>query len=126
VIVPGAAGVTDAEPLTGSGPDQSLWLGLAEAVHDVTFLLDQESVTDCPSVTMLEDAEIDTVGGALLAPPPHPLRNHRMQAMSKTDVGFLITDLMSFILAVSLTRSLRKSGSTHTPTGYRKDLGHIF
>ena len=74
MIVPGAAGVIDAEPLDGSGPDQSLWLGLAEAMQEVAFVLDQASVTFWPSVTLLGDADIVTVGsrvGGGLPAPPH-------------------------------------------------------
>jgi len=75
LIVPGAAGVTVAEPLASSGPDQSFWLGLAEAEQEVALVLDQLSVTFWPSVTLLGDAEITTVGlsggGCSLPAPPH-------------------------------------------------------
>jgi hypothetical protein len=67
----------------GWGPDQSLSLGLAEAVQEVAFVLDQVNVTDCPSVTVLGDAESATVGagggGGLALPPPHPLRSNGPQ-----------------------------------------------
>jgi hypothetical protein len=75
VIVPGEAGATVAEPLAGSGPDQSFWLELAEAEQEVAFVLDQLSVTFWPSVTLLGDADIMTVGlsggGCGLPAPPH-------------------------------------------------------
>ncbi len=78
MIVPADTGATDFEPPVGSGPDQSLSLGLAEAVHDVAFVLDQVSVTDCPKVTVLGDAEIVTVGeaGGAAALPPQPWSKH--------------------------------------------------
>jgi hypothetical protein len=46
----------------GLDPDQSLSLGVVEAVQEVAFVLDQVSVTDWPKVTVLDDAEIVTVG----------------------------------------------------------------
>jgi hypothetical protein len=49
-MVPEAAGVTDREPETICEPDQSLSFGLADAVHDVAFVLDQVSVIDWPAL----------------------------------------------------------------------------
>ena len=60
--VPAAAGMADWEPLVATAPDQSLSLGVAEAVQEVACVLDQVRVTDCPTVTELGDAEIVTVG----------------------------------------------------------------
>jgi hypothetical protein len=37
---------TTSDPLVGSEPDQLLTFGLADAVQDVAFVLDQVSVTD--------------------------------------------------------------------------------
>jgi|SRR5271156_6244101 len=68
VTVPDDDGVTDLAPLMDSEPDQSFSLGVAVAVQDVAFSLDQVRVTDWPNVTELEDAEIVTVGRTV--PPP--------------------------------------------------------
>ena len=58
-------------------PDQSLSVGLAKAVQDVAFVLDQLSVTDCPRVTDAEAALILIVGigGGVLEPPPHAIKS---------------------------------------------------
>jgi|SRR3974390_2961867 hypothetical protein len=67
VAVPTDGGVTVREPLSVSGPDQSLSFGLAVAVQEVALTLDHVSVVDCPTVIGLGEAEIVTVGGAGLA-----------------------------------------------------------
>jgi hypothetical protein len=64
-------------------------LGLAEAVQEAAFVLDQVSITVCPSVTVAETVVIVTVGinGGGLDPPLHaftrkqyePLRNSATQ-----------------------------------------------
>jgi hypothetical protein len=64
VDVPTGTGETTAEPLVGSGPDQSLALGFADAAQDVAFVLDQVSVTGCGGSMggrARDDAEIMTV-----------------------------------------------------------------
>jgi hypothetical protein len=43
--VPLGGGETTAEPLVGSGPDQSLAFGPADATQDVALVLDQVRVT---------------------------------------------------------------------------------
>jgi hypothetical protein len=62
VIVPADPGVTDRWPFMDSEPDQSLSLGLAEAVQAVAFVLDQVNITAWPTVKLLGNAEIVTVG----------------------------------------------------------------
>jgi hypothetical protein len=75
VVVPCAVGITVAEPPVGWIPAQSASIGLADAVHEVAFVLDQVRVDVSPKVTALGQVEIVTVGageeGAL--PPPHAL-----------------------------------------------------
>jgi hypothetical protein len=99
------------EPLVGSAPDQSLSLGLAEAAQDVAFVLDQVSITDSPSVTVLDDAESVTVGagggGGGALPPPHALRTHRVQVRSKSGADFFMTHLK----ALSVLASLNEGGN---------------
>lgn len=55
-------------------PDQSLSVGLADAVHDVEFAVDHVSVKFCPCATEFEDVVMLTfgvgTGGMLLPPPP--------------------------------------------------------
>ena len=106
MVVSAEVGVTDLDPSAGMGPDQSLSLGFAEAVHEVTFVLDQESVTDSPNVTMVEDAEMDTVGEAL---PPHALMRHRLARRTTSSGVFCITPTFlrfkRFYLAVNWSSS---------------------
>jgi len=92
-LFPEDAGVTLCEPFVGFDPDQSLSLGLAEAVHDVAFVLDQVSITDCPSVTTVENADIVTfgLGGGGSALPPQPARSQRLPKSANINEEFLIT-----------------------------------
>jgi hypothetical protein len=71
MVVLAELGWTDCDPLLATGPDQSLSVGFAEAMHELTFLLVQVSITAWPNVTALGDAEIETTGTSL--PPPHPV-----------------------------------------------------
>ena len=62
MAVPTGGGETTADPLVGSGPDQSLAFGLADATQDVAFVLDQMSVTGSSGTGGRRvDAEIVTV-----------------------------------------------------------------
>ena len=72
-IVPAAAGVTFCEPSVATVPVQSLSVGVAEATQEVACVLDQVSVVACPTVTVVGEAEMVTVGngggGGWLLPP---------------------------------------------------------
>ena len=112
MLVPVEAGVTDSEPLIGSRPLQSLSFGLAEAVQEVAFVLDQVSITDSPSVTVLDDAESVSVGaggggGGGVLPPPHALIKHRLAMRSTSGADFFMTHLK----ALSVPASLCKGGN---------------
>jgi hypothetical protein len=107
VLVPAEAGVTDSEPLIGSGPLQSLWFGLAEAVQEVAFVLDQVSITDSPSVIVPDDAESVSVGaggggGGGVLPPPHALIKHRLEMRSMSGADFFMTHLKVLSVPASL------------------------
>jgi hypothetical protein len=65
VSVPVAPGAADCEPLVVFVPVQSLSVGKDEAVHDVAFVLDHVSVTDCPSVIGVVGAAVSVTVGAL-------------------------------------------------------------
>jgi hypothetical protein len=80
----------------GLDPDQSLSLGVAEAVQEVAFVLDQVSVTDWRKVTVFDDAEIVTVGCGFVPPPPLLLppqvlkRRHNTQTRNTTRKSFVM------------------------------------
>jgi len=94
LIVPADTGVTDCEPFVAWVPDQSLSLGLAEAVHEVAFVLDHVSVTVCPCVTELDDAVIVTVGagggGGVPPPPPQALSRLKLEARNRKSENLFI------------------------------------
>src|SRR5277367_4077747 len=80
MMAPANDGVTVCEPLVGFKPDQSFSLGLADAVQEVAFVLDQVSTVDWPKLIVPGEAEFVTVGntGGILAPaPPQELRKER-------------------------------------------------
>ena len=86
VTVPGVAGVTEAEPLVVSLPDQSPSVELAEALQEVALVLDQVSMVAWPRVTEGELAERATVGiwGRVLEPPLQVLKKKHKEQQSRT------------------------------------------
>jgi hypothetical protein len=94
LIVPVDDGVTDCEPLVAWVPDQSLSLGLADAVHEVAFVLDHVSAAVCPWVIELDDAVIVTVGrgggGGEPPPPPQALSRLKLEARNRNSRDLFI------------------------------------
>ena len=92
--------MTDCEPEIISGPDQSLSLGFAVAVHEVAFVLDHVRVIDWPELMLFADPEIVTVAAGVppppsllvsTLPPPHETRNHKTVMEDKIRSGFFTT-----------------------------------
>jgi hypothetical protein len=111
--VPAAVGVTAAEPVVGSAPDQSLSLGLADAVHAVEFVLDQVRVADCPSVIAAAEADNVTVGfgGGGGVPPPHAFRRPRPQIRMGSRVVFFIAHPKACKVASNLPQLKHEPGT---------------
>ena len=75
-------------------PDQSVSLGLADAEHEVAFVLDHVSVAVCPCVIELDDAVIVTVGtgggGGVPPPPPQALIRLKLEARNRKTEDFFM------------------------------------